>query len=215
MRLDTPGDLALFNRRTKASYDAHRRRAAADRQQLGYDLADPRELVQAAERCAYCGAPPSPATFALDHATPSCGRADYSLGNVVVCCAGCNLTEGLMSLAEFRALLALTEGWHPRARQDLLARRRAGSAGDRGSSLSHRNANRRMRTRGCGCNSAQSRATCAGEGPQLSPLLSILPCHSPGPAFFVTPPSGRTYDGQGAAGFIRPRMNRARCQGGS
>ena len=64
--------------------------------------------------------------FAFDHQTPTCRAADYSLGNLAVCCRPCNEAKGLLTAAEFRQLLALVDGWHPRARQDLLARLKAG-----------------------------------------------------------------------------------------
>jgi hypothetical protein len=126
MQLHEAPDLMTLRRRCKASLDAQRRRAAADRQELGYDLADLLALVRQAERCCYCGAPLSPATFALDHATPTCRTADYSFDNVAACCGACNAAKGLLSAAEFRALLALIGDWHPRARVDVLAKLRAG-----------------------------------------------------------------------------------------
>jgi hypothetical protein len=127
MQLHEAQDLMTLRRRCKASYDSHRRRAAADRQQLGYTRADLEALVRRAERCPYCGTPLSPATFALDHATPTCRAANYSLGNLGVCREPCNIAKGLLSAAEFRALLALIGDWHPRARADVLARLRAGA----------------------------------------------------------------------------------------
>ena len=119
-------DLVTVRQRCKASLDAHRRRATADRQRLDFDLAALVETVTAAERCAYCGVPLTPATWTLDHKTPTCRAADYALGNLAVCCRPCNEAKDLLTAAEFRDLLHLLGGWHPRARQDLLARLRVG-----------------------------------------------------------------------------------------
>jgi hypothetical protein len=119
-------DEKLLRKRVKASLDAHRRRAAADRQPLEYDLAALLDLVNGEDRCAYCDAWLTVTTFAPDHAMPTSRTANYTSGNVAVTCEPCNSAKGLLSAQEFLALLALVAGWHPWARADLLARLRAG-----------------------------------------------------------------------------------------
>jgi hypothetical protein len=122
----------LLKRRMKASFDAHRRRAALDRQQLEYGLDDLMSLVQSADRCCYCGAVLTPATIALDHKMPTCRTGDYGLGNLAVCCGDCQLRKGLLNAGEYRSLLDLLAGWHPRAARDVLARLKAGGSIYRG-----------------------------------------------------------------------------------
>ena len=77
---------------------------------LGYALAALLELVEGADRCCSCGAELTVATFAQEHKTPTYRAADYTLGDLAVCCEPCNSAKGLLSAQEFRALLALVDG---------------------------------------------------------------------------------------------------------
>jgi hypothetical protein len=116
-----------LRRRCRAALYEHRRRAAADRQgPLGYGLLDLEALARGATTCAYCGAVLSVATLTFDHATPTCRAADYTLGNLAVCCGSCNTAKGLLTAEEFLGLLALLRTWHPRASGDVLGRLRSG-----------------------------------------------------------------------------------------
>src|SRR5262249_40215415 len=107
-----------------------RTRARADGQVLDYGLADLARIALAARSCPYCGrALLTPEAAAFDHDMPTAldtSPAAYSLRNVVVCCRPCNESKGILTGAQFRALLQLLEGFGPRVLVDVLARLRAG-----------------------------------------------------------------------------------------
>jgi 5-methylcytosine-specific restriction endonuclease McrA len=128
VQLHSAEDLATLRRRCKASLDAHRRRAAADHQELNYTAADLQALVTAADvvHCAYCGGLLDVPDWVFDHAVPPCRSGTYRLANLRLACRSCNESKGLLTADEFRELLQLLSGWHPRARADLLARLKAG-----------------------------------------------------------------------------------------
>jgi hypothetical protein len=125
------GDAAL-ERRCKTALANHRRRARRDRQVLDYDLAELLNLARNSPTCSYCGCLLTAGTFTFDHAVPTCRWADYSLGNLAVCCLLCQERKGLLTADEYRQLLALVHSWHPRAGADLLGWLRHGARRYRG-----------------------------------------------------------------------------------
>jgi 5-methylcytosine-specific restriction endonuclease McrA len=122
----TTTEQAALRRRCRAALYEHRRRARADRQVVRYGLRDLEDLARDNPTCAYCGCLLSAATLSFDHATPTSRAADYTLGNLAVCCGRCNEAKGLLTAEEFRQLLVLLRTWHPRAGADVLGRLRAG-----------------------------------------------------------------------------------------
>jgi hypothetical protein len=118
---------AIIQRRCRQMRSDHRRRAHADHQHDDVPPLDALvQLVKDHPTCAYCGCVLTPETFSIDHQMPTCRRADYSLGNLVVACRFCQERKGLLSAEEFRGLLSRIATWAPRAGSDLLGRLRAG-----------------------------------------------------------------------------------------
>jgi 5-methylcytosine-specific restriction endonuclease McrA len=126
MSTSTPPVDPALRRRCRQALADHRRRAARDFQALDYALADLEDLVRRSPCCCYCGCPLSPATFALDHATPTARGGRHALGNLLVCCEVDNQRKGILTADEYRALWRLLSTWHPRAGADVLRRLRAG-----------------------------------------------------------------------------------------
>lgn len=116
-----------LRKRCKASVAAHRKRARQDRQTLDYGVEDLEARAKCQRNCAYCGAYLTVATISWDHRTPTCRQADYSLGNLALCCEQCNRAKGLLTAEEYCALLGLIRTWHPRAQGDVLGRLRSGA----------------------------------------------------------------------------------------
>jgi hypothetical protein len=121
-------DVAI-RRRCRQMRSDQRRHAHADHQ---HDEVPPLDalvqLVKDHPTCVYCGCVLTAETFSIDHKTPTCRRADYSLSNLAVACLSCQQRKGLLTAEEFRQLLALVGTWPPRPGSDLLARLRAGGA---------------------------------------------------------------------------------------
>jgi HNH endonuclease len=127
MLLSGTRDERAVAKRCYSIFAHHKRRAKSDRAELSYALGDLVRLVREALGCAYCGCLLSPATFSIDHKLPTSRAVCYTLENLAVCCLPCNEAKGLLNHVEFQELLAVSRHWHPKARQDLLARLRRGA----------------------------------------------------------------------------------------
>jgi 5-methylcytosine-specific restriction endonuclease McrA len=119
-------------RKAKAIFDGHARRARAFRQKLAYTAADVRGLLEVAEYCALCDGPLFLEYASVDHDVPLARKVDFRLANLTVVHEVCNREKGLLTGAEFRALLGLLHDFHPAARADVLARLRSGGKRFRG-----------------------------------------------------------------------------------
>ena len=116
----------VFQRRSAASYDSHKRRARQSHARLDYSLGDLRHAIGQADTCPYCLTLLLPTTFSCDHDMPVSRTNNFSLTNLVTCCTRCNQTKGNMSGDEFLRLLSLLNDFNPAARQSVLSRLRAG-----------------------------------------------------------------------------------------
>jgi 5-methylcytosine-specific restriction endonuclease McrA len=118
-----------FLKRTRGIYHAHQRRVPCD-EEPGYSLEELRTLVRTTLEnrvpCPYCGRRLTLRSLSVDHREPVSRAGGNGLGNLVVCCAGCNQSKGMMNDAEFLALLDLLGDWPEEVRRDTLARLRAG-----------------------------------------------------------------------------------------
>lgn len=120
-----PLDAALLAR-CRAAYAKHKRRARADRQRLDYTVLDLLALARRTPTCPYCRCVLHPGILAFDHRIPPVRSGRHALDNLLACCATDNEAKGVMTEEEYRELLALLRGWHPRAGADVLARLRHG-----------------------------------------------------------------------------------------
>ena len=117
-----------FTVRTASAYLSHKKRAQAAKATLDYDLGHLRTLVKDALECIcpYCQGPMKEKTWSSDHATPTSRGGKHSIANLIICCKGCNLAKGNMTIQEFRVLLGAMKALPPEIRTGLLARLRRG-----------------------------------------------------------------------------------------
>ena len=113
---------------TLSMYGHHKERAAHYGVVLNYTLGDLRTVVAYAVGgpCPYCGGPLTVDNFSADHVVPVGQGGSLGIGNIVICCKGCNYAKHTLAAAEFRALLALLETWPKASRENVLRRLRAG-----------------------------------------------------------------------------------------
>lgn len=92
---------------------------------LDYTLADVRQLLDAHPLCEYCRRPLG-WDASIDHGQPIARGGKHALDNLTVCCPRCNGLKGMLTGAEFAALMACLDKLHPTARQDVERRLLAG-----------------------------------------------------------------------------------------
>src|SRR5262249_50483349 len=125
---------SLFIKRTSDMFNNQKRRAKEYSLELPFDMPAPRNLIRPSIGAPrpYCGPTPSRRNFSKDHEKPISRHPDFTLSNLIVCCHDCNQRKGMLTGAEFHALLALMAEWPPRVRTDILARLKAGGRFRRG-----------------------------------------------------------------------------------
>src|SRR5581483_5501929 len=94
---------ASFARRTHSVYRHQALRAKEHGATLNYTLAELRNVVRAEleHPCPYCGDALTVQTFGLDHDRPVSRGGEWSVANLVVCCAPCNRAKGNMDRREY------------------------------------------------------------------------------------------------------------------
>lgn len=105
----------------------HRRAAKLAGAVLDYTSQDLIELAQREVQCFYCRMPVD-FSFEFEHfySQSSGPLSVHRLENLRICCPVCNQRKGRLSGEEYAALLELLDTFRPVAREDILARLRAG-----------------------------------------------------------------------------------------
>jgi hypothetical protein len=117
-----------LNRRTSNAFHHCKRRANKAGEFLDFTVDTLRDkIAEALEKpCPYCAQPVTLRNFSPDHKQPLSRNGYHCPENVAICCRVCNFANGMLTDAEYRALLMLTKEWPPAIRSDFFARLRGG-----------------------------------------------------------------------------------------
>lgn len=118
-----------FSARTWTMHRDHKRRAIARGAQIDYTVGQLRDLIGAAigGPCPYCRRVLGDRTFSIDHVEPVGRGGSFAFENLAVCCQDCNFAKGPLTGVEFLELMLLLGAWEDCARQNTLARLKAGA----------------------------------------------------------------------------------------
>lgn len=122
----TTRDHRNFMARTSDCYNNLKKRIG---RKLTFRLETLREIVSIAllDNCRFCQQRLTIRNFSLDHSTPRSRGGSNDITNLDITCKSCNTCKGALTWPEFQSLMALIVTWEPKARQDVLARLKAGS----------------------------------------------------------------------------------------
>jgi hypothetical protein len=124
--MSLPGSQAdNLQARLSRTFRHHQARAKAAGCVLNYGLDDLRRLIESSPCCYWCRRPVA-FDLQLDHLQPTSRNGLWTLDNLCLAHPRCNQLRGMLTEAETVQLLALLEGLHPVARQDIERRLLAG-----------------------------------------------------------------------------------------